>query len=176
MALQPRATLVSKPVLETGQGGRREGLGLTLCPATLLGLVQYALTHGQPANSVLDGILPLHAACSGGSELVVKLLLDFGADVNAPRFVYGPSPLVIGPSAGLLQRSRLPLIYSPLPCTYRLPRRYTDRKTEGGTIIGSSGTVVLHSSFRSLRLVRTSIYLPRGIDENSSLTTSVFVL
>ncbi|KAG9012809.1 hypothetical protein FRB93_001363 [Tulasnella sp. JGI-2019a] len=51
-----------------------------------IGLVQYALTHGQPANSVLDGILPLHAACSGGSELVVKLLIDFGADVNAPRY------------------------------------------------------------------------------------------
>lgn len=51
------------------------------------GLVQYALTHGQPANSVLDGILPLHAAASGGNELVVKLLIDFGADVNAPRSV-----------------------------------------------------------------------------------------
>ncbi|KDQ06483.1 hypothetical protein BOTBODRAFT_622007, partial [Botryobasidium botryosum FD-172 SS1] len=46
---------------------------------------QYALTHGQPANSVLDGVLPLHAACSGGNEIVVKLLLDHGADVNAPR-------------------------------------------------------------------------------------------
>ncbi|KAG9016027.1 hypothetical protein FRB90_003788 [Tulasnella sp. 427] len=70
-----------------------------------IGSVQYALTHGQPANSVLDGILPLHAACSGGSDLVVKLLIDFGADVNAPR----------------------------------LPRRYSDKKSEGGTIIGSSG-------------------------------------
>ncbi|CDZ98325.1 FOG: Ankyrin repeat [Phaffia rhodozyma] len=49
------------------------------------GLAHYALTNGQPENSVLHGLLPLHAACSGGSEPVVRLLLDRGADVNAPR-------------------------------------------------------------------------------------------
>ncbi|KAH8827943.1 hypothetical protein DL96DRAFT_1463537 [Flagelloscypha sp. PMI_526] len=50
-----------------------------------VGLVEYALSNGQPVNSVLDGVLPLHAACAGGNEQVVKVLLDHGADVNAPR-------------------------------------------------------------------------------------------
>ncbi|KAI9572115.1 hypothetical protein HD554DRAFT_2015379 [Boletus coccyginus] len=50
-----------------------------------VGLVQYALSHGQPVNAVLDGVLPLHAACAGGNVLVVTLLIDQGADVNAPR-------------------------------------------------------------------------------------------
>ncbi|KAG5639469.1 hypothetical protein H0H81_001591 [Sphagnurus paluster] len=50
-----------------------------------VGLVEYALDHGQPINSVLDGVLPLHAACAGGNVQVVKLLIDHGADVNAPR-------------------------------------------------------------------------------------------
>lgn len=36
-------------------------------------------------NSVIDGVLPLHAACAGGNVHVVKLLIDYGADVNAPR-------------------------------------------------------------------------------------------
>lgn len=50
-----------------------------------MGLVEYALARGQPINSVLDGVLPLHAACAGGNEQVVKLLIEHGADVNAPR-------------------------------------------------------------------------------------------
>ncbi|KAI0344512.1 hypothetical protein BDW22DRAFT_1343761 [Trametopsis cervina] len=50
-----------------------------------LGLVKYALEHGQPVNSALDGILPLHAACHGGSDLIVRFLIEYGADVNAPR-------------------------------------------------------------------------------------------
>ncbi|KAI4518678.1 hypothetical protein K525DRAFT_146394, partial [Schizophyllum commune Loenen D] len=55
-----------------------------------MGLVEYALARGQPVNSVLDGVLPLHAACAGGSEPVVKLLIDHGADVNGPRPVSLP--------------------------------------------------------------------------------------
>jgi hypothetical protein len=50
-----------------------------------IGLVHYALTHGQPVNSVLHGVLPLHAACSGGNVDVVKMLIERGANVNAPR-------------------------------------------------------------------------------------------
>lgn len=61
-------------------------LGLHAAAATgNLGLVKYALSHGQPINSVLHGVLPLHAACSSGDELVVNLLIENGADVNAPR-------------------------------------------------------------------------------------------
>lgn len=50
-----------------------------------VGLVHYALTHGQPVNSVLHGVQPIHAAAAGGSISAVKMLIDRGADVNAPR-------------------------------------------------------------------------------------------
>ncbi|KAI0829936.1 hypothetical protein BC628DRAFT_1314355 [Trametes gibbosa] len=50
-----------------------------------LGLVTYALDHGQPVNSVVDGVLPLHVASSGGNDTIVRLLIERGADVNAPR-------------------------------------------------------------------------------------------
>lgn len=61
-------------------------LGLHRAAATGdVGLATYALSHGQPVNSVLDGVLPLHAACSVGNEPVVQLLIDHGADVNAPQ-------------------------------------------------------------------------------------------
>jgi len=59
------------------------------------GLVRYALANGQPINSVLHGVLPIHVACSGGDEQVVNLLIDNGADVNAPRYVpssFPPAP------------------------------------------------------------------------------------
>jgi ankyrin repeat protein len=47
--------------------------------------VSFALTNGQPTNAVLDGVLPLHAAASGGNVSVVRMLIDAGADLNAPR-------------------------------------------------------------------------------------------
>ncbi|KAI9631927.1 uncharacterized protein MKK02DRAFT_21286 [Dioszegia hungarica] len=50
-----------------------------------VGLVHYALTHGQPVNSVLHGVQAIHAAAAGGSIAAVKMLIDRGADVNAPR-------------------------------------------------------------------------------------------
>ncbi|KIM22969.1 hypothetical protein M408DRAFT_34547, partial [Serendipita vermifera MAFF 305830] len=56
----------------------------------------YAITHGQPINAVLGGLLPLHAAASGGSVDVVQLLIDHGADVNAPRM-----PSATGPPIGV---------------------------------------------------------------------------
>ena len=63
-------------------------LGLHSAAATgNIGLAKYAISHGQPINSVIDGVLPLHAACSGGNDMVVRLLIDNGADVNAPRYV-----------------------------------------------------------------------------------------
>ncbi|TFK53873.1 hypothetical protein OE88DRAFT_1611890, partial [Heliocybe sulcata] len=61
-------------------------LGLHQAAATGdIGLMKYAISHGQPVNSVLDGVLPLHVACSAGDEFVVKYLIEHGADVNAPR-------------------------------------------------------------------------------------------
>lgn len=49
------------------------------------GLVKFALTNLQPVNSVLNGVLPLHAAASSGNVAIVQMLIDYGADVNAPR-------------------------------------------------------------------------------------------
>ncbi|KIM71613.1 hypothetical protein PILCRDRAFT_751978 [Piloderma croceum F 1598] len=81
-----------------------------------IGLVKYALSHGQLINSVLDGVLPLHATSSGGNDLVVKLFIEQGADVNASR-----------------------------PSIPRLPRRYSDGHRDAFTpIIGSSGLTSLH--------------------------------
>lgn len=54
-------------------------------PRSNAGLVQYALANGQPVNSVLDGVLPIHAAASSGNETVVRMLVEAGADVNSPR-------------------------------------------------------------------------------------------
>jgi hypothetical protein len=50
-----------------------------------VGLVHYALTHGQPINSVLHGVQPIHAAAAGGSISAMRMLIERGADVNAPR-------------------------------------------------------------------------------------------
>ncbi|KAF8678315.1 Ankyrin repeat [Rhizoctonia solani] len=50
-----------------------------------LGLVSFALTNGQPTNAVLDGVLPIHAAASGGNTRVVRMLIDAGADLNIGR-------------------------------------------------------------------------------------------
>lgn len=58
---------------------------LTYAVRTPAGLVQYALSHGQPVNSILSGVLPLHAAASSGNETVVRMLIEAGADVNSPR-------------------------------------------------------------------------------------------
>ncbi|PWY97798.1 hypothetical protein BCV70DRAFT_45752 [Testicularia cyperi] len=86
-----RSTL--KAVGQGGSGGSsiagesmHPNLGLHSAAATgNIGLVKFALENGQPANSSLNGILPLHAACSGGSEQSVRMLILYGADVNAPR-------------------------------------------------------------------------------------------
>lgn len=58
-----------------------EHIPIALCQ----GLVKYALMHGQPVNSVLNGVLPIHIAASSGNEHVVQMLIDAGADVNAAR-------------------------------------------------------------------------------------------
>ncbi|KAJ1578397.1 hypothetical protein NDA11_005470 [Ustilago hordei] len=66
--------------------GMHPNLGLHNAAASgNIGLVKFALENGQPANSNLNGILPLHAACSGGSEQSVRMLIFHGTDVNTPR-------------------------------------------------------------------------------------------
>ncbi|KAI0282073.1 ankyrin repeat-containing domain protein, partial [Russula brevipes] len=67
-----------------------------------IGLAKYALSHGQPINSVIDGVLPLHAACSGGNDMVVRLLIENGADVNAPRLSRRFSDKTRSPSAPII--------------------------------------------------------------------------
>ncbi|KAN0106994.1 hypothetical protein V8E52_010596 [Russula decolorans] len=81
-------------------------LGLHAAAATgNIGLAKYAISHGQPVNSVIDGVLPLHAACSGGSDMVVRLLIDNGADVNAPRLPRRFSDKTRCPSAPIIGTS-----------------------------------------------------------------------
>ncbi|KAF9354700.1 hypothetical protein BGX34_010859, partial [Mortierella sp. NVP85] len=51
-----------------------------------LGLVKFALDNGQPIDSVLNGVYPIHAACCSNANIaVVMYLLERGADVNARR-------------------------------------------------------------------------------------------
>lgn len=47
--------------------------------------MSFALTNGQPTNAVLDGVLPIHAAASGGNTRVVSMLIEAGADLNIGR-------------------------------------------------------------------------------------------
>ncbi|KIJ30357.1 hypothetical protein M422DRAFT_144161, partial [Sphaerobolus stellatus SS14] len=50
-----------------------------------VGVVHYALSANQPVDAVWNGIAALHATAAGGSEHVVKLLIENGADVNFGR-------------------------------------------------------------------------------------------
>ncbi|KAF9346740.1 hypothetical protein BGX26_001751, partial [Mortierella sp. AD094] len=49
-------------------------------------LVKFALDNGQPIDSALNGVLPIHAACCSNANVAVVLyLIERGADVNARR-------------------------------------------------------------------------------------------
>ncbi|CAO3600651.1 unnamed protein product [Absidia cylindrospora] len=49
-----------------------------------VGLVKFALDHGAPINSVVNGFLPLQLACISDNNIaVVQYLIDRGAQVNA---------------------------------------------------------------------------------------------
>ncbi|GAA5815952.1 hypothetical protein MFLAVUS_009471 [Mucor flavus] len=52
-----------------------------------VGLVKFALDHGAPIDSVVNGYMPLQLACINENHIaVVQYLIDRGADVNAQRW------------------------------------------------------------------------------------------
>ncbi|SCZ89313.1 BZ3500_MvSof-1268-A1-R1_Chr1-1g01099 [Microbotryum saponariae] len=105
------------------------------CANGNVGLVKYALQHGQPVNSVLNGVLPLHAAASSGNEQIVRMLIAAGADVNSPR-----SALCLANHA-LMDH----LTDARFPISNRLPRRYSNEKTRSsGIAVGTAGSTPLH--------------------------------
>ncbi|KAI9292305.1 hypothetical protein K502DRAFT_280789, partial [Neoconidiobolus thromboides FSU 785] len=50
-----------------------------------IGLVKFALDNGQPIDSVLNGLLPIHIAACHGQLHIVKYLIEKGCDVNGRR-------------------------------------------------------------------------------------------
>ncbi|CAO3697939.1 unnamed protein product [Rhizopus microsporus] len=52
-----------------------------------VGLVKFALDHGAPIDSVVNGYMPLQLACISDNHVaVVQYLIDRGADVNAQKW------------------------------------------------------------------------------------------
>ncbi|KAI9236719.1 MAG: hypothetical protein BYD32DRAFT_369462, partial [Podila humilis] len=48
---------------------------------------KFALDNGQPIDSAVNGVLPIHAACCSNSNMAVVLfLIEHGADVNSRRY------------------------------------------------------------------------------------------
>ncbi|KAF9922167.1 hypothetical protein FBU30_007770 [Linnemannia zychae] len=53
----------------------------------IVDVFKFALDNGQPIDSVINGVLPIHAACcSNGNVAVVLFLIERGADVNSRRY------------------------------------------------------------------------------------------
>lgn len=58
----------------------------TLAYECFQGLVKFALDHGAPIDSVVNGFMPLQLACISDNNIaVVQYLIDRGAEVNAQR-------------------------------------------------------------------------------------------
>lgn len=115
-----------KAVLIEALGRWADGVFRCNC---ITGLVKYALMQGQPVNSVLNGVLPIHVAAAAGNEHVVQMLIDAGADVNAARSANCRQ------CRGVLSDSRIPR---------RLPRKYTTDKSKAVNSIGETGSTALH--------------------------------
>ncbi|KAI0288105.1 hypothetical protein BC826DRAFT_709111 [Russula brevipes] len=97
----PLSPILSRPLIHLLSKVPHLGLHAAAASGNI-GLAKYALSHGQPINSVIDGVLPLHAACSGGNDMVVRLLIENGADVNAPRLSRRFSDKTRSPSAPII--------------------------------------------------------------------------
>ncbi|CAE7224362.1 unnamed protein product [Rhizoctonia solani] len=111
-----------------------------------IGLVSFALTNGQPTNAVLDGVLPIHAAASGGNTRVVRMLIDAGADLNIGRL-----SRKLGASGG---KGRTGASGSTMNI-YTAP---------GGSHIGTGGSTALHFAAANGHVEVLTLLLRCGAD------------
>ncbi|KAG1077307.1 hypothetical protein G6F42_024933 [Rhizopus arrhizus] len=52
-----------------------------------VGLIKFALDHGVPIDSVVNGFVPLQLACISDNNIAaVQYLIDRGADVNIQKY------------------------------------------------------------------------------------------
>ncbi|OAD03279.1 hypothetical protein MUCCIDRAFT_141868, partial [Mucor lusitanicus CBS 277.49] len=59
-------------------------LSVILC---CTGLIKFALDHGVPIDSAVNGFVPLQLACISDSNIAaVQYLIDRGADVNIQKW------------------------------------------------------------------------------------------
>ena len=123
-----------------------------------VGLVHYALTHGQPVNSVLHGVLPLHAACSGGNVSVVRMLIERGADVNAPRLPrrYSEGRKSTAPSVGAAGERRIPPLCSRMgvPDIYwQVPLHFISQRQMGTLLLSRSSSLAARLPTSQIKMV-----------------------
>ncbi|KAK9899598.1 ankyrin, partial [Cystobasidium minutum MCA 4210] len=116
---------------------------------------KYALMHGQPVNSVLNGVLPIHIAASSGNDLVVQMLIDAGADVNAARYA-----------------DHYHLLHN-MPCRhfhthYRLPRKYNADRSKAISSIGAAGSTPLHFAAANGHAHIVSLLLSHGANPDAT--------
>lgn len=53
----------------------------------VIGLIKFALDHGVPIDSTVNGFVPLQLACiSDNNVAAVQYLIDRGADVNLQMY------------------------------------------------------------------------------------------
>lgn len=76
----------------TGNVGKIHNLECSTCPPLLnlnffVGLIKFALDHGVPIDSVVNGFVPLQLACINDNNIAaVQYLIDRGADVNIQKY------------------------------------------------------------------------------------------